>query len=149
MIECRNAVRVARCDRGSMVQAVRATGIAIAALSIAALGCGDSAVTEPRPSAPADASFTFDDASAPSGVDAAGAADAQADARDGALPSLPPPPSCIAMGATVIDDGGVAFRVWAPHANGVDVEGAFTAQPIALEAEDGGTFAGVVRDAHV
>jgi 1,4-alpha-glucan branching enzyme len=132
-----------------MVHAARAVRIAIAGLSIAALGCGDSTVTAPRSSAPADASFPFDDASAHADGDTYAPSDAASDARDGALPVLPPPPSGAQMGATVKDDGGVAFRVWAPHASGVDVEGAFAAQPVALDAEDGGTFAGVVRAAEV
>ena len=46
------------------------------------------------------------------------------------------------MGA-IVHDGGVAFRVWAPHAEAVFVTGSFNdwaedAAPMALEDEDGG-----------
>jgi 1,4-alpha-glucan branching enzyme len=51
------------------------------------------------------------------------------------------------LGAVVDDDGGVAFRVWAPSASALSVAGAFSGwAPLALHAEAGapGTWSGGV-----
>ncbi len=79
----------------------------------------------------------------------AGARDA-ADAADAAPTTrspLPTPPSGGGLGATVLDDGGVSFGVWAPSATGVDVEGTFAPTPVTLTAVDGGIFEGRVAAA--
>jgi 1,4-alpha-glucan branching enzyme len=50
------------------------------------------------------------------------------------------------MGANVVD-GGVEFRVWAPHASAAAVTGDFGASPVPLASEPGGLFAGTVPGA--
>jgi 1,4-alpha-glucan branching enzyme len=90
----------------------------------------------------------LDDAGRSDGQTAPGDA-ASADASVAPLPALPTPPSGGGLGATPLDDGGVAFGVWAPNASGVDVEGTFAAQPVPLTEEDGGIFVATVPAAKV
>jgi 1,4-alpha-glucan branching enzyme len=52
------------------------------------------------------------------------------------------------MGAIVAEDG-VAFRVWAPHANAVEVAGDFDESGVGLESEDDGYWYGFVSGATV
>jgi 1,4-alpha-glucan branching enzyme len=72
------------------------------------------------------------------GSDSGATTDAGADAG---------PPSGMTMGATIVD-GGVAFRVWAPHATAAEVSGDLSAAPVPLAPEPGGFFAGKVDGAH-
>ncbi len=63
--------------------------------------------------------------------------------------SQPVASSRAGMGALPFD-GGVTFRVWAPHADGVSVTGTFCdwdANAFPLAAEDGGTWSADVEDA--
>ena len=55
--------------------------------------------------------------------------------------------SSAALGATVID-GGVVFRVWAPHATSARVTGDFPAHTAAMSDVGGGVFSATVADAH-
>jgi 1,4-alpha-glucan branching enzyme len=81
-----------------------------------------------------------DGGSVPAGPDA--------DAPDAGTDALPQtPPSGVLMGATLVD-GGVEFRVWAPHASAAAVTGDFSASPVPLASAPGGLFAGTVAGAH-
>jgi len=83
------------------------------------------------------------------GLDA-GATDAGADAgpaagvSDAGEADAGPPP---AMGATVTA-AGVTFRLWAPHATAVQLEGDFSSTPVPMTAEGSGLFATSVASAH-
>jgi 1,4-alpha-glucan branching enzyme len=120
--------------------------LGVASVTAAAISCrGDS--FSASPSAP-DAGWTGvegEDASVPS-PSADGGTTAPHDAgavTDAPLPQgdagLPPP-----LGPSPVD-GGWAFRVWAPHASQVTVEGDFGSQLLAPVGD--GTFAGVVAGA--
>ena len=85
------------------------------------------------------------DASLSGGDSGASGHDAAAESA-GPLGPIPLPPSGASMGATVLDDGGVQFRVWAPSASAVSVSGDFGGST-PLMSEPNGLFSTVVPSA--
>lgn len=78
-------------------------------------------------------------------------ADTSPDAADGVDASAPArptrtPPSGRWMGANVVD-GGVLFRLWAPHAESVDLVGTFG--QVAMTSVMGGQFEALVPEAQI
>ena len=95
----------------------------------------DAAVAD---SAPTDASQGMAEASADSSTPGPGST----------MGPIPLPPSGMQVGATVIDDAGTLFRVWAPSASAVSVSGDFAnGQSFPLTAESNGYFSTTVSSA--
>lgn len=64
-----------------------------------------------------------------------------------AAPGASAPGDVAALGATVAPGGGVVFRVWAPNAKNVSVEGDFTGSPAAMTNVGGGIWQATVPGA--
>jgi Carbohydrate-binding module 48 (Isoamylase N-terminal domain) len=122
--------------------AIGALGAPIAAL-VLAIGCGGGPAR--AVSGPGDASA----GGATSSGD--GGPKTPDDAASSSLDADAPPfdASTSAMGATALDGGGVEFRVWAPSADGVSVQGDFAGKPIHLAEDDSGVFSAIVASAQV
>ena len=112
-----------------------APSLALLAL-LAFAACGDGDATGPAAGALADAGASDGQVEAIS-PDAA-VADVDAAAK----------PTPIDGPANVSPDGGVDFRVWAPHATAARVVGDFPEASVAMQADTGGVFKAHVPGAH-
>jgi 1,4-alpha-glucan branching enzyme len=119
-----------------------------AAVAIGTAGCG---AHSSHPASGLDAGPVQQDAGKADSM-LAPPSDATIDApAEGAGPSMGPialPPSGMAVGATVVDDAGTLFRVWAPSASAVSVAGDFDAgASFPMTAEANGYFSTTVSSA--